>query len=159
MFNLANYVVSTTSLILLCFFDFDTSRVTSKLRYYPKEYVRQFMAEAMSFVLRNAPDVQLKRGMSLIVFLCIYIFPPRLLSCLLFICLINITNFAVHLNKMLHDFSIHSVLFSLVLTILLVWGGYKACNIVWLDRNWKSHHWGSEEAISIPRVWCWIIAL
>lgn len=58
-------------------FHFDTSRVTSKLRYYPKEYVQQFMAEAMSFVLRNAPDEQLKRGIDVIdCFLsCQYIFP------------------------------------------------------------------------------------
>ncbi|KAI4344958.1 hypothetical protein L6164_012131 [Bauhinia variegata] len=37
-------------------------RVTTKLRYYPKDYVQEFMAESMSFVLRNAPDEQLKRG-------------------------------------------------------------------------------------------------
>ncbi|XP_045811204.1 small subunit processome component 20 homolog isoform X1 [Trifolium pratense] len=41
--------------------------VTSKLRYYPKEYVQQFMAEAMSFVLRNAPDEQLKRGIRRVI--------------------------------------------------------------------------------------------
>lgn len=46
----------------LFFLDFASPRVTSKLRYYPKEYVQQFMAEAMSFVLRNAPDEQLERG-------------------------------------------------------------------------------------------------
>ncbi|XP_061369187.1 uncharacterized protein LOC133312060 isoform X1 [Gastrolobium bilobum] len=42
-------------------------KVTSKLRYYPKEYVQQFMAEAMSFVLRNAPDEQLKRGIRRVI--------------------------------------------------------------------------------------------
>ncbi|KAL2332603.1 hypothetical protein Fmac_013816 [Flemingia macrophylla] len=42
-------------------------KVTSKLRYYPKEYVQQFMAEAMSFVLRNAPDEQLEGGIRRII--------------------------------------------------------------------------------------------
>ncbi|GAU23590.1 hypothetical protein TSUD_385780 [Trifolium subterraneum] len=65
--DLANYVVPNPSLIRLCFFDFDASRVTSKLRYYPKEYVRQFMAEAMSFVLRTAPDQQLERGIRRVI--------------------------------------------------------------------------------------------
>ncbi|CAJ1975180.1 unnamed protein product [Sphenostylis stenocarpa] len=37
------------------------TEVTSKLRHYPKEYVQQFMAEAMSFVLRNASNEQLER--------------------------------------------------------------------------------------------------
>ncbi|XP_054807809.1 U3 small nucleolar RNA-associated protein 20 isoform X1 [Prosopis cineraria] len=37
-------------------------KATAKLRYYPKEYIQQFMAEAVSFVLRNAPDEHLKRG-------------------------------------------------------------------------------------------------
>ncbi|KAK9281533.1 hypothetical protein L1049_004436 [Liquidambar formosana] len=37
-------------------------KVTVKLRYYPKEYVQEFMAEAMSFLLRNAPVEQLIRG-------------------------------------------------------------------------------------------------
>ncbi|CAI8597993.1 unnamed protein product [Vicia faba] len=40
---------------------------TSKLRYYPKEYVRQFMAEAMSFVLRNAPKEQLEIGVRIVL--------------------------------------------------------------------------------------------
>ncbi|XP_058732408.1 U3 small nucleolar RNA-associated protein 20-like isoform X2 [Vicia villosa] len=37
-------------------------KATPKLRYYPKEYVQQFMAEAVSFVLRMAPYEQLKIG-------------------------------------------------------------------------------------------------
>ncbi|XP_028088073.1 small subunit processome component 20 homolog isoform X4 [Camellia sinensis] len=37
-------------------------RVTGKLRYYPKNYVQEFMAEAVSFLLRNAPIEQLIKG-------------------------------------------------------------------------------------------------
>ncbi|KAL6992171.1 hypothetical protein U1Q18_010278 [Sarracenia purpurea var. burkii] len=37
-------------------------RVTVKLRYYPKHYVQEFMAEAVSFLLRNAPIEQLIKG-------------------------------------------------------------------------------------------------
>ncbi|KAG6388570.1 hypothetical protein SASPL_149999 [Salvia splendens] len=36
--------------------------ITEKLRYYPKDYVREFMAESVSFLLRKAPIEQLKRG-------------------------------------------------------------------------------------------------
>ena len=32
------------------------------LRHYPKEYIQDFMAEATSFLLRNAPVDQLKNG-------------------------------------------------------------------------------------------------
>ncbi|WVZ05123.1 hypothetical protein V8G54_018469 [Vigna mungo] len=53
MMYLQKYLVRNPSEVL---------KVTSKLRYYPNKYVRQFMAEAMSFVLRNAPDEQLERG-------------------------------------------------------------------------------------------------
>lgn len=53
MMYLQKYLVRNPSEVL---------KVTSKLRYYPKEYIQQFMAEAMSFVLRNAPDEQLERG-------------------------------------------------------------------------------------------------
>ncbi|CAK8567091.1 unnamed protein product [Lathyrus sativus] len=42
-------------------------KATSKLRYYPKEYVKQSMAEAMSFVLRNAPYEQLKIGIRSVI--------------------------------------------------------------------------------------------
>ncbi|OWM88808.1 hypothetical protein CDL15_Pgr020762 [Punica granatum] len=37
-------------------------KVTIKLRYYPKDYVQEFIAEAMSFLLRNAPVEQLIKG-------------------------------------------------------------------------------------------------
>ncbi|PON57235.1 Coatomer beta subunit [Trema orientale] len=37
-------------------------KVTRKLRYYPKDYVQDFMAEAVSFLFRNAPFDQLKIG-------------------------------------------------------------------------------------------------
>ncbi|KAL6318156.1 hypothetical protein AAG906_035661 [Vitis piasezkii] len=37
-------------------------KVTVKLRYYPKDYVQEFMAEAVSFLLRNAPVEQLIKG-------------------------------------------------------------------------------------------------
>lgn len=33
------------------------------LRYYKKDYVQEFMAEAMAFLLRNAPIGQLIKGM------------------------------------------------------------------------------------------------
>ncbi|MBA0870529.1 hypothetical protein Goshw_013714, partial [Gossypium schwendimanii] len=37
-------------------------RVTVRLRYYPKDHVQEFMAEATSFLLRNAPVEQLIKG-------------------------------------------------------------------------------------------------
>ncbi|XP_022722560.1 small subunit processome component 20 homolog isoform X3 [Durio zibethinus] len=37
-------------------------KVTVRLRYYPKDYVQEFMAEATSFLLRNAPVGQLIKG-------------------------------------------------------------------------------------------------
>ncbi|KAL4289520.1 hypothetical protein GQ457_14G012480 [Hibiscus cannabinus] len=37
-------------------------KVTVRLRYYPKDYVQEFMAEATSFLLRNAPVDQLIKG-------------------------------------------------------------------------------------------------
>ncbi|RDY00034.1 Small subunit processome component 20-like protein, partial [Mucuna pruriens] len=58
MMYLQKYLVRNPSEVL---------KVTSKLRYYPKEYVQQFMAEAMSFVLRNAPDEQLERGIRRVI--------------------------------------------------------------------------------------------
>lgn len=39
-----------------------TCRITAKLRYYPKDYVREFMAESVSFLLRKALTQQLKKG-------------------------------------------------------------------------------------------------
>jgi U3 small nucleolar RNA-associated protein 20 len=38
-------------------------RTTSALRYFPKDYVRAFMAESVSFLLRNAPNNQLAQGL------------------------------------------------------------------------------------------------
>ena len=37
-------------------------RVTVKLRYYPKDFVQEFMAEALSFLLRNPSTEQLIKG-------------------------------------------------------------------------------------------------
>ncbi|KAK2988996.1 hypothetical protein RJ640_013987 [Escallonia rubra] len=37
-------------------------KVTVKLRYYPKGYVQEFVAESVSFLLRNAPVEQLIKG-------------------------------------------------------------------------------------------------
>ncbi|KAF9622576.1 hypothetical protein IFM89_032475 [Coptis chinensis] len=37
-------------------------KITVRLRYYPKDYVEEFMAESVSFLLRNAPDKQLLKG-------------------------------------------------------------------------------------------------
>ncbi|KAK0579383.1 hypothetical protein LWI29_025507 [Acer saccharum] len=42
-------------------------KVTAKLRYYPKEYIQEFMAEATSFLLRNAPIEQVKTGIRKII--------------------------------------------------------------------------------------------
>ncbi|KAL0433002.1 UNVERIFIED_CONTAM: Small subunit processome component 20 [Sesamum latifolium] len=39
-------------------------RITAKLRYYPKDYVREFMAESVSFLLRKTPVQQLKKGIA-----------------------------------------------------------------------------------------------
>uniref|UniRef100_A0A0A9EEA2 HTH arsR-type domain-containing protein n=1 Tax=Arundo donax TaxID=35708 RepID=A0A0A9EEA2_ARUDO len=38
-------------------------RVTAMLRYFPKDHVREFMAESVSFLLRNAPSNQLTHGL------------------------------------------------------------------------------------------------
>lgn len=37
-------------------------KVTAKLRFYPKDYIQEFMAESVSFLLRNAPVEQLNKG-------------------------------------------------------------------------------------------------
>ncbi|CAL1353831.1 unnamed protein product [Linum trigynum] len=42
-------------------------KVSQRLRYYPKEYVRRFMAEATSFLLRNAPHKQLEQGVKEVI--------------------------------------------------------------------------------------------
>ncbi|KAG8377667.1 hypothetical protein BUALT_Bualt08G0056700 [Buddleja alternifolia] len=39
-------------------------RITAKLRYYQKDYVREFMAESVSFLLRKTPIQQLKKGIT-----------------------------------------------------------------------------------------------
>ncbi|XP_050219970.1 uncharacterized protein LOC126670312 [Mercurialis annua] len=43
-------------------------KVTAKLRYYNKSYLQELMAVATSFLLRNAPDEQLKKGIRKIMF-------------------------------------------------------------------------------------------
>ena len=52
------YLHNYLSLINCC-------RVTAKLRYYPKEYVQELMAQAMGFLLRTrtAPFEQLDKGL------------------------------------------------------------------------------------------------
>ncbi|KAL3622254.1 hypothetical protein CASFOL_033665 [Castilleja foliolosa] len=39
--------------------------VTAKLRYYPKDYVRECMAESVSFLLRKTPVSQLQKGITI----------------------------------------------------------------------------------------------
>ncbi|KAF2288911.1 hypothetical protein GH714_022744 [Hevea brasiliensis] len=43
-------------------------KVTIKLRYYPEWYIQEFMADATSFLLRNAPKEQLRKGIRKIMF-------------------------------------------------------------------------------------------
>uniref|UniRef100_K3XDN4 Uncharacterized protein n=1 Tax=Setaria italica TaxID=4555 RepID=K3XDN4_SETIT len=43
-------------------------RITAALRYFPKDYVREFMAESVSFLLRNAPNNQLTQGLMKFLF-------------------------------------------------------------------------------------------
>ncbi|XP_010257842.1 PREDICTED: small subunit processome component 20 homolog [Nelumbo nucifera] len=42
-------------------------KITVHLRYYPKDYIQEFMADAISFLLRNAPEKQLKKGIRKII--------------------------------------------------------------------------------------------
>ncbi|GER48680.1 small subunit processome component 20-like protein [Striga asiatica] len=42
-------------------------RVTANLRYYPKDYVREFMAESVSFVLRKTPVQQLRKDIMILM--------------------------------------------------------------------------------------------
>ncbi|KAK8959123.1 hypothetical protein KSP40_PGU003577 [Platanthera guangdongensis] len=42
-------------------------KMTAQLRYYPKEYVQEFMAEVVSFLLRTAPLIQLQNGIRKII--------------------------------------------------------------------------------------------
>ncbi|KAM7259266.1 hypothetical protein ACFE04_015007 [Oxalis oulophora] len=58
MMNLQKYLTKDIEPLL---------EATLNLRYYPKDYVREFMAEATSFLLRNAPHEQLKKGVEKIM--------------------------------------------------------------------------------------------
>ncbi|KAJ6777070.1 hypothetical protein OIU74_001111 [Salix koriyanagi] len=42
----------------------DVLKLTVKLRYYPKEYVQEFMAATTSLLLRNASEGQLRKGIA-----------------------------------------------------------------------------------------------
>ncbi|KAG9451956.1 hypothetical protein H6P81_004860 [Aristolochia fimbriata] len=42
-------------------------KVTVRLRYYPKHYVQEFMAEAVAYLLRNAPVQQLIKGVRKVI--------------------------------------------------------------------------------------------
>ncbi|KAF2288992.1 hypothetical protein GH714_023309 [Hevea brasiliensis] len=42
-------------------------KVTIKLRYYPEWYIQEFMADATSFLLRNAPKEQLRKGVDTVI--------------------------------------------------------------------------------------------
>ncbi|KAJ8506605.1 hypothetical protein OPV22_007491 [Ensete ventricosum] len=42
-------------------------KMTIHLRYFPKDYIQEFMAEAVSFLLRNACKVQLWKGVSKVI--------------------------------------------------------------------------------------------
>ncbi|CAK9136501.1 unnamed protein product [Ilex paraguariensis] len=55
MMYLQKYLVRDTVHVL---------KVSVKLRYYPKDYVQELMAESLSFLLRNAPVQQLIKGTS-----------------------------------------------------------------------------------------------
>ncbi|KAM3327222.1 small subunit processome component 20 isoform X1 [Capsicum chacoense] len=46
----------------------DVLKVTVQLRYYSKEYVHEFMADSVSFILRNAPVKQLIKGVRKLMF-------------------------------------------------------------------------------------------
>ncbi|EES00968.2 hypothetical protein BDA96_03G215700 [Sorghum bicolor] len=59
MMYLQKYLVKDTVQIL---------RITAALRYFPKDYVREFMAESVSFLLRNAPNNQLTQGLLKVLF-------------------------------------------------------------------------------------------
>lgn len=43
-------------------------RITVQLRFFPRDYIQEFMAESVSFLLRNAPINQLTKGIVLIPF-------------------------------------------------------------------------------------------
>ncbi|XP_077215224.1 ARM repeat superfamily protein [Tasmannia lanceolata] len=58
MMHLQKYLIRDVVLVL---------KITVHLRYYPKDYVQEFMAEAFSFLLRNAPVEQLNKGVRKII--------------------------------------------------------------------------------------------
>ncbi|XP_011045607.1 PREDICTED: U3 small nucleolar RNA-associated protein 20-like [Populus euphratica] len=45
----------------------DVLKLTVKLRYYPKEYVQEFMAATTSLLLRNASEGQLRKGIAKVI--------------------------------------------------------------------------------------------
>ncbi|KAL6569638.1 hypothetical protein OROMI_014152 [Orobanche minor] len=53
MMHLQNYLIEDVLYV---------TRVTANLRYYPKDHVREFMAESASYLLRKTPVQQLKKG-------------------------------------------------------------------------------------------------
>ncbi|KAJ9555652.1 hypothetical protein OSB04_010266 [Centaurea solstitialis] len=53
MMHLQKYLIKDVVYVL---------KVTGKLRFYPKDYIQEFMAESVSFLLRNAPVEQLNKG-------------------------------------------------------------------------------------------------
>ncbi|ESQ54097.1 hypothetical protein EUTSA_v10024182mg [Eutrema salsugineum] len=53
LLNLRKYLICDIEGIL---------RDTVELRYYPKDYINEFMSESMSFLLRNARDEELEKG-------------------------------------------------------------------------------------------------
>lgn len=69
------YLHNYLSLINCC-------RVTAKLRYYPKEYVQELMAQAMGFLLRTrtAPFEQLDKGTRLIYEFCSNFFIEKVMN-------------------------------------------------------------------------------
>lgn len=56
-------------------------RVTVKLRYYPKDYIQEFMAESVSFLLRNAPVDQVIKGITILLWLKIVFLMTTILLC------------------------------------------------------------------------------
>ncbi|KAL5994512.1 hypothetical protein ACLOJK_024565 [Asimina triloba] len=64
MMYLQKYLVSDAVLVL----NRNVIIITIRLRYYPRDYVQEFMAEAISFLLRNAPNEQLIKGVRKIIF-------------------------------------------------------------------------------------------
>ncbi|KNA06859.1 hypothetical protein SOVF_177220 isoform A [Spinacia oleracea] len=59
MVNLKKYLIQDVVHVL---------KVSVKLRYYPKEFVQEFMAQAISYLLRQSSDGQLEKGVKKILF-------------------------------------------------------------------------------------------